>query len=346
MAFMHWEYRQARPSLDAALVGAILERWGLSPDFEAVQDLGGAYNRNGRVQTLGADVVVRIRPPWLTLRRVRGVHRLLHHLAERGIATPLPRTTLRGETIASVMGYLVEVYDYLPEAANREWSPARWGAAFAHLGRLHRALARLEMPLAPPLVSNYAAPHHLQAMLLQTLSRLEALPPSPDQAEALAMLGEALRVAARIDMQRAKREAHLPRQLIHGDFHLDNLLFGADGDVRYTLDFDFAAVGERVFDVAYALRLALPQLTDNPDCMLSSQRVSAWLAAYDAGAPAPLSPDERAMLPYELAAIALYHIADACRVAYPLGQVLREVAYLELAVHLADYPDALLNAPC
>ncbi len=346
MVFLHWEYRQARPALNWAFVEAVLARWALPSGVQAIDDLGGAYNRNGRVQTLGADVVVRVRPPWLTVRRVQGVHRLLGALHAAGLQTPLPRRTSRGESTAYVMGHLVEVYDYLPEAANRDWSNARWRAAFAHLGVLHTALSRLSMMLTPPLISNYAAPQHLQAMLTQTLARLEALPQDPDRAEALAMLAEALRVAARIEMYRVTQQPRLPQQLIHGDFHLDNLLFDANEQVCYTLDFDFAATGERIFDVAYALRLALPQLTDNPDCKLSSHRVRAWLAAYDAHAPAPLSPDERAMLPYELAAIALYHIADACRVAYPLGQVLRETSYLELACHLVAHPEALLDAPC
>ncbi|NJL93137.1 MAG: phosphotransferase [Anaerolineae bacterium] len=39
----------------------------------------------------------------------------------------------------------------------------------------------------------------------------------------------------------------MPFQLVHGDYHLDNLLFSTDDQVRYTLDFDFTAWRERIF---------------------------------------------------------------------------------------------------
>jgi hypothetical protein len=84
-------------------------------------------------------------------------------------------------------------------------------------------------------------------------------------------------------------------------------------------------------------------LTDNPDCQLDSGLVRAWLDLYESRALHPLTDGERDYLGYQLAQVALFFIADACRARDPVAQVLRESPYLELAIFLVRYPGSLLE---
>jgi Ser/Thr protein kinase RdoA (MazF antagonist) len=181
-------------------------------------------------------------------------------------------------------------------------------------------------------------------MLSDTRARLGSHPHHENLKEARAICGEAQQLMDQIEAQLLRMEGqHLPRHLVHGDFHLGNLLFGEDDRVRYTLDFDFVAHRHRIYDIAYALRLAMPQLTDNPDCTLDSSLVRAWLDLYESRALHPLTDGERAFLGFQLAQVALFFIAEACRARDPVGQVLRESPYLELAMFLVRYPDSLFE---
>jgi Ser/Thr protein kinase RdoA (MazF antagonist) len=341
-----WQYQQERPSLDMGFIEAALKQWNMRGAPLTGDDLGGAYNCNWHVVTPYEDVVVRVRPPWLTLQRLEGIHHLLELLAREAVRTPHLCRTNSGKTYDFVQGMLVEIYDYLPEAHNRQWSVNRWRAAFAHMAQLHTAFNHIRLNLTPPLVSNYAPPNLLQAMLNETLKRLEALPSSPDQQEALAICREALRVLLKIEVGLFTLKGELPRHLVHGDYHLDNLLFDEDDQVKYTLDFDFVASRDRIFEIAYALRLALPQLTDNDRCYLDSHLVREWLEIYNNLTSYPLTDAERKFLPYYIAYVSLFYIADACRVEAPLTQVLRESPYLELACHLVAHPESLLDGTC
>jgi Ser/Thr protein kinase RdoA (MazF antagonist) len=338
--------QDTRPTFSFPLIQAILQRWGLLGDPLAVNDLGGSYNRNWRIRLVEDDVVVRIRPPWITPQRLGDVHSLQRLLNQYQMATPRLRLSIYGHTYEWIEGRLVEVYDYLPEAEQRHWSTERWQGAFEHMGKLHAAFQQADVAVTPPLVSNYAPPRQLRLLLHLTLQQLEILPRSPEQKEGVAICKAAEQVRLQVEVQLETLRPHLPHQLVHGDFHLDNLLFDEQEHVRYTLDFDFTAWRERLYEIAYALRLALPQLTQNSECRLESSLVRGWLAIYDDSTLTPLTETERAALPYELALAALYFIAQACRTTDPLAQVLRESAYLELACFLVEHPSALLEGEC
>jgi len=338
------EFQQEdRPALDMQLVTLVLERWNLHGSPLAVEDLGGAYNGTWRVRGVRYDVVVRVRPRYIRVNRIKDVHALLILLNKQRIPTPHLRRSRSGSTFEHIRGRLVEVYDYLSEQENRHWSEIRWRAGFAHMAELHRALQSIQFPITPPTLSNYASAKLYVMLLQETLNRLLALPPSDERAEGIAICLEAQRVMGDVLVRVGKLDEPLPHQLVHGDFHLGNLLFDAADQVRYTLDFDFVAWRERIFEVAYALRLALPQLTDNTEKRLETHLVTEWLLEYDSLASYPLSPEERRLLPFYLAQVAIYFIADACRADDPLEQVLREAPYLELACHLVKYPESLLN---
>jgi Ser/Thr protein kinase RdoA (MazF antagonist) len=273
--------------------------------------------------------------------RLREIHALQHRLQECHIPNPPPRLSIYGQTYEFIKGRLVEVCDYLPQAAKRHWTQGRWAQSFAHMAQLHQVLDGLGWQITPPTVSNYASTSLLRLMLRATAEKIAAHSPSPEQAEALAMCQEAERLRSLIETRLEALNPKLPSQLIHGDFHLDNLLFDAQESVTHTLDFDFLGWRERVYEIAYALRAALPQLTDNLEGRLDAGLIGAWLRIYNEHSPKPLTPAELTALPYFLSLVLLYFIAQAGQQTDPQGQVLREGPYLELACYLVNYPDSL-----
>lgn len=332
--------RKSRPRLNEAFIQKVLNLWKIPGSLHEIVDLGGAYNANWRVSTTMADVVVRVRPEWITLERIFDVHLLIQRLHDYGIPSAVPRRCTNGETYAIVEGHVVELYDYLPEEGNRRWSAARWQASFEHMGRLHRALSAIGFNILPPNRSNYATPRLAALMIEVTKSRIETLPGSRNKKEAMAICEEARQIVETICQYWEGVQGRLPNQLVHGDFHLDNLLFNKADQVKYTLDFDFVAWRERVYELAYAFRLALPQLTENADGMLNQTLINKWIEVYNEYAPHPLTPLERQALPYQMALVSLFHIGNSSRIGNPLWVVLREVNYVELARYLITCPNA------
>ena len=73
--------------------------------------------------------------------------------------------------------------------------------------------------------------------------------------------------------------AHLPRQLIHRDPHLGNILFTSDDQVAGFVDFDLAVRGLRVFDLCYC---STGMLSEADDCdALASQWGELVIALID-----------------------------------------------------------------
>jgi homoserine kinase type II len=86
----------------------------------------------------------------------------------------------------------------------------------------------------------------------------------------------------------------MPRQLLHGDFWDNNVLF-RDGRVVAVLDLDFMEVGPRIDDLALVLYYAGPG-ADLP----------SLVRAYAAGADPALSRSERLALPFAIARTCLH----------------------------------------
>lgn len=49
------------------------------------------------------------------------------------------------------------------------------------------------------------------------------------------------------------KSIHLPKTIIHGDWHQGNQLYSESGNVCCIMDFDFISRAERIFDIAYSL---------------------------------------------------------------------------------------------
>lgn len=118
----------------------------------------------------------------------------------------------------------------------------------------------------------------------------------------------------------------LPRQQIHRDLHLQNILFDK-GKIAGWIDFDLSCQEVRIFDLAYLLTGLLCGKIDNP------AKVKMWKIIFKNivtgyNEISPLTNDERKALPVMMIAIELLFVTfwsqkgnvDACNSAAELAQ--------------------------
>ena len=183
--------------------------------------------------------------PSAQLERERTV---LGWLAERAPGLPVPRLVNPEAPISPVAVRAnepsVQVFERLPGEPSLSWrGPASNGqirSALALLGRLHAALAAL--PCAPD-----ADPLDLVARRLArvaAVARTSHAEPTPET-QAICT-----RIAAILDDARASLGPGA--RWVHGDFHLENLLFAGE-EVTGLVDFDDVGLAASEVDVAFAL---------------------------------------------------------------------------------------------
>jgi homoserine kinase type II len=94
--------------------------------------------------------------------------------------------------------------------------------------------------------------------------------------------------------------SRLPRQLVHGDFWDNNVLFRR-GRAVLLADFDFMGERARVDDLALTLHCARSDLSTHAGAAQDRAQLRRLVASYDAGLDLPLSAAERAALPVAMA---------------------------------------------
>jgi homoserine kinase type II len=180
---------------------------------------------------------------------------------------------------------------------------------------MHTLLANhpQQLEVVSPVVSNYGTPK----MLLQWIQQSKQVILASNVGEnrnrqiALTRCDESLALLSIMQEQWNTMGERLPQQLVHGDYGGGNILYQQERVVGI-LDFDFMAVRERIFDIAYSLYWMFWRLeTGKPASELSWSWVRAMLQSYTEAAHQPLLQQELQMLPLEIARIPLYWIAEA-----------------------------------
>ncbi|HET8628787.1 MAG TPA: phosphotransferase [Thermomicrobiales bacterium] len=291
-----------RPAPSARLLDHLRRRHGLAWAGDPV-DLGGSSSLNLLVRDRGGDVVVRVHRAWLEPARLTAIQAVRSALreAELPVAETIP--ALDGSPWTALGKQLVEVERYVPGEAMNSWPRLLTGMRM--LGRLHGALAGIPAEPAartPPTANQIDAGEALPSVRCAT-SVIRSWARSGDE-WAAADKTEAL--AEQLETARRPLDGRLPRQLVHGDFWDNNVLFDADSIVGI-LDLDFLAERERIDDIALILYYtnsgsALPR-----DATLGERRrrLRELVDAYDSGLSARLSAVERAALPLALARVVL-----------------------------------------
>jgi Ser/Thr protein kinase RdoA (MazF antagonist) len=293
-----------RASASSGLLDALYHSFGIRVG-DGVRDLGGSSNLNLFVPDAPHRYVVRVYRPWVTTARLASMHTVRQQLERGGVPCAQPISTLNGETWIRVDNRLVEVEPYV-EYDNKMDSWERLEAGLPLLGRIHTLLRPLvlneEGRHAP--AANHIEPRDVLAGVRRGTQRIRQWGAS----EAELQLAAASEELARL-VERAERGVEgLPRQLVHGDYWDNNVLF-REGRVVLVADFDFMGERARIDDLALTLYYANSAFVDDHASDDRLRQLRTLVNAYDSGLDEPLTRAERAALPLSLARTPLSFIA-------------------------------------
>jgi Ser/Thr protein kinase RdoA (MazF antagonist) len=148
-----------------------------------------------------------------------------------------------------------------------------------------------------PQFANHLEPVDVTSAVRRGTGRIRGWEPTPAERR-LATVAEEL--AELITQAEAGLVAGLPRQLVHGDFWDNNVLFRRGRPVLLA-DFDFMGERARIDDLALTLHCARSDLKSEGGPAEERALLGRLVASYDAGLDLPLSAPERAALPLAMA---------------------------------------------
>jgi Ser/Thr protein kinase RdoA (MazF antagonist) len=370
LAFTPFGGPETWPSTVRAVTRAVADGYGLRAAGE-VRDLGGTFKRNLLIRAEGsgaaepAAYVAHVHRAFITPARVAYLHGAVRALARAGLPVSPPLATRSGDTLLVVNDHVVDVDPYVANEGMTDTWP-RFFAAASLLGRIHDLLGAADLgPAVPPVVRLYGLPAELLAWMDETEQAVRAQQaterraPPDDVDRALALCERARRLFETLDAWWSAVGVSLPRTPTHGDYGTSNVLFRGDEPV-VVIDWDLLDERERTYDLARAfrwtLRRAEPTLLAaasgaSPDAVRDvlaglARRLDDAVAAYDAGSTRPLTPEERAALPMQMARVPLYDLAEIGRyvdprIPGPVQAVLRVSGALERAGWLIEQRDYL-----
>ena len=269
-------------SLQVSDVREILIQFGFAPDeYQGHQPIAvGTVNTNVRVQTAFGPRFLRINEG-KTLDDVVREAAIVAYVAERGVPTPAPALSTRGEPFARWAGQFASLF---PWRAGRTLE--RRDVTSAHAAQAGTALAKLHR--AGEAFPDHRAGRYEPDEIDRRLVRL--VEPAAGFDAAVASAAAILRPEL-ATLQRERRP-DVPVGLIHGDLFIDNVIY--DGaELAALLDFEQASWGRWVYDVA----VTLLAFTFGPEDF-RPELVRAQLDAY--AAERPFTDVERAAFGAEL----------------------------------------------
>jgi len=295
------------PALQAkvspALFDALSQHYGIQGDDSS--DLGGSSNLNLLLDDGQARYVVRVYRPWITAARLADMQLVRQQLACGGVPCSQPIHTLTGESWILVGDRLVEVEPYIEHDARMD-SWERLEAGLPLLGRIHTLLRPLQVSEegrhAP--AANHIEPQDVLSGVQRGIRRIQQWDVSPAELQVAAASEELARL-----VDRAERDVKtLPRQLVHGDYWDNNVLF-CDDRIVLVADLDFMGERARIDDLALTLYYTNSTFHDDPVSDDRIRKLRTLVDAYDSGLDEPLTNVERAALPLALARTPLCFIA-------------------------------------
>lgn len=312
----------ARPTLAHPDVQSLLAR--VAPGEEAVE-LGGTMSLNLRLQP--SHRVLRVHQPFVTAARLLGEQAVRWFVSRAGLTVAEP-LSIDGETVLRCGKRLVEVEPFL-ENTRPSASDTSYAWLFSQLGTFHRSVATCDIVLPPSLAATWAPPASLARWLQVTVPALSVTEEGSLAAHRLGMLTRGIR---RLWVP----STSLPRQLVHGDFRLGNLVRSPMGQ-PIVFDFGFADRRPRAHDVAYSMAFMVLALGVNN---VSPSTIADVLQHYFQSSGQVLSQRERQAFPAYAAAVMLHAMAHDGFTAEPLAQLGGRLPFLDVADwFLANAPE-------
>ncbi len=296
-----WTAIQAEVAEACALLGV--------PEGGRGEELpGAAFNRVFPfTDAEGARRVVRLRPRWLTERRIEFEHALARHLSEQDVPVLAPVPVADGRTWVRAGGCYAEVYAFV---SGRLGHPQADDARLLGevLGCFHSAaLTADRRGYEPPQAANQLD----LAELTRLFAEIDAAEHREEPLASLLPLAAPVLDSARARLEHLRRpEAPLPSTIRHGDPHVWNVLY-ADAEptrVLALLDLDMAAEGPRSFDLSYAMYFLIQGTAPGPDPLKPDGPSRSLCQELVRGYGTDLAPAEAAAAPVQMHSLALHFL--------------------------------------
>lgn len=286
---------RARVKFDATEVATVLSRYDLGVVHSAREVKRGS-GRSPKIllkTERGAFVLKKRAPGRDEPARIRLTHTIQRLLAKRGF--PLPRLvgTRDRETLVIMESGAYELFEYIEGEAYDQSLPSTEQAGRA-LALFHMLLADFDEASAPT-GSSYHANPGVQSYLAHIPERSEG-----------EELGEISRLLRERYAEAAQRAAAcgiegFPLQVVHGDWHPGNLLYGG-ARVVGVIDYDTVRLGPRIVDVANGvLQFSVTRSEGDPEGWpeyLDEARVHRFVRGYDSVEGCVMSKSELRAIPW------------------------------------------------
>jgi homoserine kinase type II len=295
--------RGLRASPTATVLAALQEHYGIAGS--RISDLGGSSNLNLLVADDHTRYVVRVYRPYVTAGRLADIHLVRRELGRGGVPSAPVVPTGDGQPWVSVAGRLLEVEQFVEHDANMDsWD--RLEAGLPLLGRIHSLLQNVEVSVEGriPMFANHVEPGQTLPTTARGTARIRGWQATPTE-EHLARMADEL--AELVSAGERDLVAALPRQLVHGDFWDNNVLF-RDERVVLVADLDFMGERARIDDLALTLYLADSSFGHDEADGSRLARLRRLVDAYASGLDQPLTTRELAALPWAMARQPLWGI--------------------------------------
>ena len=258
--------QQAQTLLDDLALGQLIRLQGIQ---------GGIENTNYFVDSERGSFVLTLFER-LTHAQLPFYLELMRHLAEKGVAVPVPHANAAGQILHTVAGKPAALVDKLAGASQLKPQAVHCAAIGRALAQLH--VAGADFPLQQP---------NLRGLqwIAQTVPVVQPYL-NPEQTQLIQS-----ELSAQQTLAASSAYASLPRGAVHADLFRDNALFVGE-QLSGIFDFYFAGTDTYAFDMAVCLNDWCIDLSTGQD---DAQRAAAFVQAYEA--VRPLTAAERELLP-------------------------------------------------
>jgi len=224
-------------------LAGVLAGYALGPLLAPPEPGGGTANANVTIETAEGRYFLKRRNAKYSRREfVAFDHRLMEHLHEAGVGTPLAIRSRQGERWLERDGYVYELFPYRPGGPHDRQSAAQVAEAGRRLAAFHRASRQFAAPPGKEW-PRYHDPRLIREGVDTIAGPLRERLSGTDFDYLQAQI-------QRLECEfPAERYDGLPKLVIHGDYHPGNLKFEGDR-ITGIFDLDWATVQPRLLDLA------------------------------------------------------------------------------------------------
>ncbi|WP_460524424.1 phosphotransferase enzyme family protein [Flindersiella endophytica] len=293
----------SRAELSDELLRFLESRYAL--DRGDVRDLGGSLNRNLLLHKGTEQVVARVYRQSVSPGRLSDVQHARSEIDRAGVPCVEVVPALDGSPFVPFEDRLIEVERYVSHDGRMN-TASRIRSGMPWLGRIHAVLRDLPLTRGGRSagIVNHIEPDQVLEGTARGTARIRSwVGLTPDE---VSLADRSDRLAAAVAAGETEFVGLLPRQVVHGDFWDNNVYFRGEEPVAVA-DFDFMGERTRIDDLALTLWFSDWDF----DFWTAGERIAALVplvAAYETGLGEPLTPAERAALPWAFARQPLWGI--------------------------------------